>query len=372
MSSVSITGTSSNVQINSADLHITDATKKLIAPFAELTAISGISATTTANVGIANAAPAHHLSVGSKFYVNDDGDLSTPVVRVAGLLDADRINFGGSTADRVFISDSSGALSTSSNITFVDTDGKLTVSENITSSGTANVAGLANVGSFVSVGTSNVGGASNVNSTLDVTGAATMGSITSHGAATLESTLALTGAATLSSTANIAGASNVNNTLDVTNAATVGSLTSHGAATLSSTANIAGASNINSTLDVTSAATLGSIVVHDTATLQGVATFTNTTADNALIVNKNALVEVNEINEFPWLIRTHCSNNQQLWWDPIIELGNTVSSATVDVGMVFQRPTSLLQHSLMAPRVFTRFARLKAVHMTTHSCHLVL
>ena len=60
--SVSITGTSSNVQINNADLHVTNASKKVIAPRAELSGISDIALTTESNVGLVNTAPIHTLN----------------------------------------------------------------------------------------------------------------------------------------------------------------------------------------------------------------------------------------------------------------------------------------------------------------------
>ena len=135
--SVSITGTSSNVQINNADLHVTNASKKVIAPRAELSGISDVALTTSANVGLVNTAPIHTLDVGSKFFVDETG---ATTVRVRGLLEADTINFGGSTADRVFVSDASGALSTDDGLQYNSSTNALTVAGAVSAGSTLEVA----------------------------------------------------------------------------------------------------------------------------------------------------------------------------------------------------------------------------------------
>ena len=174
--SVSITGTSSNVQINNADLHVTNSSKKVIAPRAELSGISDIALTTSSNVGLVNTAPIHTLDVGSKFFVDETG---ATTVRVRGLLEADTINFGGSTADRVFVSDASGALSTDDGLQYNSSTNTLTLAGPLDANSTADIADTLTLSKASGTGLSVTADAT-VGGTLDVSGATTLTTISSN------------------------------------------------------------------------------------------------------------------------------------------------------------------------------------------------
>jgi hypothetical protein len=288
--SLNITGDTINniVQVNNGDLQITNAANKIIAPRAEITAISGISATTTANVGIANTSPGHHLSVGTKFYVNDDGDDTTPVVKVDGLLEANKINFGGSATDRVFISDSAGALSTSSNITFTDSIATLAISNNFTTA-TANISGVSNLNSIVA-GTATLSGLATMNGGIDVNGVADV-----SGAATLGSTLSVAGDATFSADANVAGVANANS-LEVVGLATMnggidvnGTGDISGDLTLGSSLSVAGSANIAVDSNVVGAHHVGGNTILNTLTAGGAATMSSTLGVTGVTTLSDAL-----------------------------------------------------------------------------------
>ena len=67
MSLLSISGSTDSIQVNNADLTITNPSKKIITPRINVLGINGVSVTTVSNVGIANTNPEHTLSVGTKF-----------------------------------------------------------------------------------------------------------------------------------------------------------------------------------------------------------------------------------------------------------------------------------------------------------------
>ncbi len=152
-----------------------------------------------------------------------------------------------------------------------------------TSLSTLSTSGAATLNSATVSGTLTVNGATTLNSTLDVNGAMTTQSITQDAnnnlnqsgagiinqsgsgtnalkSSSVTGTLGVSGATTLSSTLGVSGATTLSSSLGVT-----------GATTLSSTLNVSGSSSL-STLSTSGAATLNSLTVTNNASVGGTLT----------------------------------------------------------------------------------------------------
>ena len=274
--SVSLTGTSSNVQINNGDLHVTNATKKVIAPRGEFTGIDSIALTTESNVGLANVAPIHTLDVGSKFSVDETG---ATTVRVRGLLHADTINFNtGAGEGAVFFADANGSLVAEDALAYNAGTNVLTVAGGVVSNGALDVNSTADVSDTLTLSKASGTG-------LSVTAGATVGgALGVSGVSTLAgvgaTTLSTSGAATLAS-ADVTADATVGGTLDVTGVTTLAgvgatTISTSGAATLAS-ADVTEDATVGGTLAVTGVSTLASAVVTAGATVGGTLGVTGTT-----------------------------------------------------------------------------------------------
>lgn len=199
-----ITGNSTNVQINAADLVLTDVTKKLIAPKAELSSISGVSLLTTGRVGVSNTSPIHTLDIGANVFVDDTATGSDPVLNVIGRLKATTIDFHtGGTDGGLFFNDG-GALNTDTDgLSFNKTTDVLTVEGGIITNGAIDANSTADIadtltlskGSGVALEVS-TGGVTNLKAltanntniigTLDVTSATTLNTLETSGVSLLK------------------------------------------------------------------------------------------------------------------------------------------------------------------------------------------
>ena len=322
--SVSIRGTTSNVQINNAHLHVTGANKEVQAPKAVLSgADDNISLTASSNVGLANTSPIHTLDVGTKVFIDESADdVTNPTLRVRGLLKADTINFNTSASEgAVFIASSAGALTTDAGLSFNAATNILTATGGVSTSGTLDVTGLSTFGELDVNAPANIEGTltlsnagtglsvtadATVGGTLDVTGAlssgaATLASASITGGATVGGTLSVTGLSTfgeldVDAPADIEGTltlSNAGTGLSVTADATVGGTLdvtgalSSGAATLAS-ASITGGATVGGTLSVTGLSTFGELDVDAPADIEGTLTLSN--AGTGLSVTADATV----------------------------------------------------------------------------------
>jgi len=200
----------------------------------------------------------------------------------------------------------------------------LSVTNNETVGGTLGVTGASTLTGNTSIGgtlgvtgattlssTSAHGGAATFSSTVNVTGATTLTTLTTSGTSTLTSlsvtnnetvggTLGVTGASTLTGNTSIGG------TLGVTGATTLSSTTAHGgAATFSSTVNVTGATSVTSlsasgnatftsSVAITSGAAAGKVLTSDAnglATWQsGVTTLATKTTSYSLTLNDNYII----------------------------------------------------------------------------------
>jgi len=293
----SITGNASNVEINNANVWITDSDKRVIAPRGEFTDAT-LSLTTVGAVGIANTAPtaAHTLAVGDRVYFDDDADTAggEPTLKVHGLLEADSINFGSAgTPGAVFFADATGALTTG--------DGGLSfdnASNTVTSNGpVVSLQGISLFKDTVANNTTIIG-------TLDVTGQTVVPTLTAN--ATSVTTLGAHGAFNVYGAASnvqvlTANATTVYDGLTVASGtALVGTLVANAASTTDLTVNggltvadgqgsllkdtVANNTTIVGTLDVSSDTTLSAALTVTGDTLAGTVT-ANSTSTTDLTVN---------------------------------------------------------------------------------------
>lgn len=145
-----ITGNSSNVQINAADLVLTDTTKMLIAPKAEFSNIGGVSLLTTGRVGVSNAAPGHTFAVGSNVYIDDTASDSEPVLNVIGRLKATTIDFQtGGTDGGIFFNDAGDLNTDTDGLSFNKTTNVITVGGGIVSDGALDLNSTADISDTV-------------------------------------------------------------------------------------------------------------------------------------------------------------------------------------------------------------------------------
>jgi hypothetical protein len=177
-----------------------------------------------------------------------------------------------------------GTFSSTVNITGATSLSTLTASGNATLT-TVN-AGATTLASASITGNQTVGG------TLGVTGATTLSSTLTAGTSTLTS-LSVTNNQTVGGTLGVTGATTLASTLGVTGATTLSSTLTAGVSTLTSlsvtnnetvggTLGVTGATSLSSTLGVTGATTLASTLgVTGATTLTGAATISNTTASTS-------------------------------------------------------------------------------------------
>ena len=137
----SITGTSSNVQINSSNLHVTGTDMEVQAPRVIVSGTTlGVSLTTDSNVGVANTSPVHTLDVGSNVFVSDaPNDLIDPLMRVRGLLWADALKLGASAQDGAVFFSNNDSLSTDTGLIYDHISNVLTIEGGLVSNGAVDV-----------------------------------------------------------------------------------------------------------------------------------------------------------------------------------------------------------------------------------------
>jgi len=328
----SITGTTSNVQINSSNLHITGTDMELQAPRVIVSGTTlGVSLTTDSNVGVANTSPIHTLDVGSNVFVSDvPNDLIDPLMRVRGLLWADALKLGASSQDGAVFFSNNDSLSTDTGLIYNHISNVLTIEGGLVSNGSVDVNATVDVSDKLTLSDLTHG-----NVVIQVDHGLTLLRNLVANITTLDGTLGVTGAATFDTTVAVNGTGAA---LTVSNSAVVGdTLTVNGSGvglTVSNNATVEGVVVINGQGT--------GLTVSNNATVEGVVVING--PGMGLEVSNNAIVRGTMQVSGDLIVDgdlTVLTTNNLVVEDPIIELGNvnTQSGAQYDVGMVFTQPT---------------------------------
>ena len=317
MSAANITGTTTDVLVNDANLKVTDATKALI---------------TYGNVAIANTtSTASTLTVGSKVVI-DESAANTLVVRGKAVIDEFELTANISAVNASF-------------------------------SGDSNVTGESNVGTFVSLGAATIDGATTISNTLTVSGDNTTtlgGDLGVSGATTLTGGVASgltinSGNLNVSSgNSNVSGESNVGTFVSRGAATIVGATTLSGGVASGLTINSGDLSVSSGNSNVSGESNVGTFVSRGAATIVGAATLTGG-VDSGLTVNDGGLtvtaggltVSAGDVsfsedlsvsgNLYVGGTTTTVDTQNLVVTDPLIGLGNAAVNGT-DLGFILEHP----------------------------------
>jgi len=328
----SITGTVSNVQINNSNIHVTGTNKEVQAPRVILSGTTlGVSLTTDSNVGVANISPIHTLDVGSNVFVSDaPNNLIDPLMRVRGLLWADRLKMGSSAQDGAVFFSNNESLSTDTGLLYDHISNVLTIEGGLVSNGAVDINASADIKHTLTLSD-----LTHSNIVIQVDHGLTFLRNLVANNTTLDGTLNVTNAATFDTTVDVNGTGVA---LTVSNSAVVGdTLTVNGAGvglTVSNNATVEGVVIINGSGT--------GLTVSNNATIEGITVING--PGMGLEVANNAIIR-GTMQVMGDLIvdgdLTVLTTNNLIVEDPIIELGNVnmSSGAQYDVGMIFTQPT---------------------------------